>query len=355
MARKLPALERVLGAPALFSVAYGEIASSIYFALGIVAGAGARADAGRAARDRVPLPARRAVLRRGHGGDSRDGRRRHVRPQGVQRPRRLLTGWVLFLDYLIVIALSALFLPHYLGGRASSRRARRHVPWDVVVGVGAIAGIALVRLVRRPGPLPIGIAVAVLDLAHAAAARRARLRPPRHAATRSRTGVDSARARPGTRCSSRSRSRCSRTRVSRPSPTSPRRRGARGRPARGACSARSALVVLVYVAIAIVGLSAFPVEHGTTALGDDMAAGAAARHRRRARRGTFRSGVVRWPARLRRDVGRADPARRASTTSISGFGRLAYSLGEHGHAAARLRPPRPAHAHLARSRSSPPP
>ena len=38
MARKLPALERVLGAPVLFSVAYGEIASSIYFALGIIAG-----------------------------------------------------------------------------------------------------------------------------------------------------------------------------------------------------------------------------------------------------------------------------------------------------------------------------
>ena len=37
MARKLPSLERVLGAPALFSVAYGEIASSIYVALGIVA------------------------------------------------------------------------------------------------------------------------------------------------------------------------------------------------------------------------------------------------------------------------------------------------------------------------------
>ncbi len=36
MARKLR-LERVLDAPALFSVAYGEIASSIYFALGVVA------------------------------------------------------------------------------------------------------------------------------------------------------------------------------------------------------------------------------------------------------------------------------------------------------------------------------
>ena len=37
MARKLR-FERVLDAPALFSVAYGEIASSLYFALGIVAG-----------------------------------------------------------------------------------------------------------------------------------------------------------------------------------------------------------------------------------------------------------------------------------------------------------------------------
>ena len=37
MARKLRGFERVLDAPALFSVAYGEIASSIYFALGIVA------------------------------------------------------------------------------------------------------------------------------------------------------------------------------------------------------------------------------------------------------------------------------------------------------------------------------
>ena len=37
MARKIKGLQRVLDAPALFSVAYGEIASSIYFALGVVA------------------------------------------------------------------------------------------------------------------------------------------------------------------------------------------------------------------------------------------------------------------------------------------------------------------------------
>ena len=37
MARKLPRLQRRLGAADLFGVAYGEIASSIYFALGIIA------------------------------------------------------------------------------------------------------------------------------------------------------------------------------------------------------------------------------------------------------------------------------------------------------------------------------
>ena len=37
MARKVRGFERVLDAPALFTVAYDEIGSSIYFALGIVA------------------------------------------------------------------------------------------------------------------------------------------------------------------------------------------------------------------------------------------------------------------------------------------------------------------------------
>ena len=37
MAKKLPGLSRVLGPRPLASVAYGEIASSLYFALGVVA------------------------------------------------------------------------------------------------------------------------------------------------------------------------------------------------------------------------------------------------------------------------------------------------------------------------------
>ena len=89
MARKIPGLQRVLDAPALFSVAYGEIASSIYVALGIiVVHALGLAPEVLLARRRA-LPGRLALLRRGHGRDPGDGRRRHLRPPRVQRPRRL--------------------------------------------------------------------------------------------------------------------------------------------------------------------------------------------------------------------------------------------------------------------------
>ena len=133
MARKLPRLERVLDAPALASVAYGEIASSIYFALGIIAlhalgftpfilgivGALFLIVALSYAEGTASI--------RETGGAATFVRVAFNDLAGF------LTGWVLFLDYLIVIALSALFFPHYLGialgidsiARQSGRRDRR--------------------------------------------------------------------------------------------------------------------------------------------------------------------------------------------------------------------------------------
>ena len=60
-----------------------------------------------------------------------------------------LTGWALFLDYLIVIALSALFVPHYLGARhrMATRSSTTRGTWSSASCV--IMGVALVRLVRR--------------------------------------------------------------------------------------------------------------------------------------------------------------------------------------------------------------
>src|SRR5207249_5289480 len=73
-----------------------------------------------------------------------------------------VTGWVLFLDYLIVIALSALFLPHYVAGAFFTKI---HRPWDVVVGCCVIAGIAVVRLIHRTRLHRWALIVALVDLA----------------------------------------------------------------------------------------------------------------------------------------------------------------------------------------------
>jgi amino acid transporter len=57
-----------------------------------------------------------------------------------------VTGWVLFLDYLIVIALSALFVPHYVAGAFFTKV---HRPGTSSIGCCVIAAIAVVRLVHR--------------------------------------------------------------------------------------------------------------------------------------------------------------------------------------------------------------
>jgi APA family basic amino acid/polyamine antiporter len=76
-------------------------------------------------------------------------------------PIGFLTGWVLLLDYTIVIALAALFTPHYFGHAVGWLRLTRH-PWDVVAAVFIVLAITLLRLIRRPGLYRIAIVVAAI-------------------------------------------------------------------------------------------------------------------------------------------------------------------------------------------------
>ncbi|MGH3050319.1 MAG: amino acid permease, partial [Gaiellaceae bacterium] len=163
MARKLPRLQRVLDAPALASVAYGEIASSIYFALGIVAlHALGMTPAVLAAVGLLFVVITLSYAEGTTAIRETGGAATFVRV-AFNDLLGFLTGWALFLDYLIVIALSALFLPHYLAG-ALQVKALDRTPWDVVVGVCVIALVALVRLLRRPSLYGLGIVVPALDL-----------------------------------------------------------------------------------------------------------------------------------------------------------------------------------------------
>jgi basic amino acid/polyamine antiporter, APA family len=164
MARKLTGLERVLDVPSLAAVAYGEIASSLFFALGIIAlfalgftpwvlllvGGLFLLVALSYAEGTTAIPET--------GGAATFVRRAFNDPLGF------LAGWVLFLDFLIVIAIAALFVPHYLG-HAIGWEWLTDSPADVIVGIVVIAAVAGVRLLRRlPGLYGLGIVVAGASL-----------------------------------------------------------------------------------------------------------------------------------------------------------------------------------------------
>jgi APA family basic amino acid/polyamine antiporter len=164
MARKLRGFERVLDAPSLFAVAYGEIASSLYIALGIVAAA---------ALGLTPLILLLTGLlfvvvslsyAEGTAAIPETGGAATFVRRAFNDLAGFVTGWVLFLDFLIVMALSALFVPHYLG-EALSIESLRDAPWDSVVGCAVIAVIAGVRLVRHSRLQVGGLVIALLDLA----------------------------------------------------------------------------------------------------------------------------------------------------------------------------------------------
>jgi APA family basic amino acid/polyamine antiporter len=323
MARKLPRLQRVLDAPALFSIAYGEIASSIYFALGIIAlHALGFTPVVLLATGLLFLVVSLSYAEGTAAIRETGGAATFVRI-AFNDFWGFVTGWVLFLDYLIVIALSALFLPHYVAGAFFTKI---HRPWDVVAGCGVIAGIAALRLIHRTRLHRWALIVAVVDFAtqlllvglgmallfspHALSAGTSLGNTPSwHSiafaiplAMLAYTGLETV------------ANLAEETR--RPGRDLPRSLfGAIG------------LVVVLYVAIAVVALSAFPAEHGTL-LGSNWirAPLVGVAHEIRAQV----PDVIGAPLQVFVGLSGALILLTAATTSISGFGRLAYSLGEHG-------------------------
>jgi APA family basic amino acid/polyamine antiporter len=325
VARKLPRLQRALDAPALFAVAYGEIASSIYFALGIIVGQAL----GFTPVVLLGVGAFFLVVSLSYAEGTAAIRETGGAATFVRIAFNDLagfaTGWVLFLDYLIVLALSALFLPHYLGG-AFKADALEKEPWDVVIAIVAIVSIGLIRFVRKPKIFRLGM-ISLLDLltqvllvvlgfsllfSPDALTKGTSLgtSPSWHAivfalplAMLAYTGLETV------------ANLAEETRHP-------------GRDLPRSLFGAVVSVVAIYVLIAIVGLFAFPPHNGTTALGDRwidaplMGIVAALR------------GHMPWWAAdsLRIYVGLSGAVIlvAAATTSISGFGRLAYSLGEHG-------------------------
>jgi APA family basic amino acid/polyamine antiporter len=326
MARKLRGFERVLDAPALFAVAYGEIASSLYIALGIVAGVALGLTplvllvAGGVfvlvslsyAEGTTALPET--------GGAATFVRRAFNDLAGF------VTGWVLFLDFLIVMALSALFVPHYFAG-AFGQQALRESPWDALIACSLIVVIAGIRIFRRTRLHLGALAVALLDLVVqgllvllglALLLSPDTLRDGLGFASGQDWG-DLAFALPLAMLAYTGLETVANLaeEATEPGRTLPR-----------SLFSAIGLVVLVTVLIGAIGLSAYPVSNGETALGEEWLelplVGIAA-----AFDGQLPSGLV---DALEVAVGISGVLILvgAATTSFSGITRLTYSLAEHG-------------------------
>ena len=155
-------LERVLGTPALFATAYGNVGSSIYYALGltavyalgltplvfIVAGVIFACTAATYSEGTVRYPEA--------GGSASFAR--HAFDELVS----FTAAWAQMLVYVVTVAVSAFFVPHYLAIFWDPLRTN---PWDIVGGAIVILILVALNVVGVSEAAKLSVTLAVLDLA----------------------------------------------------------------------------------------------------------------------------------------------------------------------------------------------
>src|SRR4051794_14746254 len=160
--RRLPGLQRGLGAYSLASSAYGNVGSSIYYALGLVASFALGLTpvvfviTGAIFYLTAATYAEATAMYPEAGGSSSFARR------AFNEFASFFAAWAQMLNYTITIAISSFFVPHYLGG-VMGIDALRHSPADIVFGIGVVVALSLINVVGVKESAGVNIALAVTD------------------------------------------------------------------------------------------------------------------------------------------------------------------------------------------------
>jgi basic amino acid/polyamine antiporter, APA family len=153
-------LERVLGTGALFSTAYGNVGSSIYYALGLVAIYAAGMTpvvfviAGLIFAATAASYAEATTMYPEAGGSSSFARR------AFNEFWSFFAAWGQMLTYIITIAISAFFVPHYLGVFWSPLGES---PADIFGGIVVVALLGTLNIVGVKESAGVNIGFAVAD------------------------------------------------------------------------------------------------------------------------------------------------------------------------------------------------
>src|SRR5438876_11215704 len=141
--RRLEGLQRVLGVNALFSTAYGNVGSSIYSALGLVASFALGLTpivfvlTGGIFYLTAATYAEATAMYPEAGGSSSFAR------HAFNEFWSFFAAWGQMLNYIITVAISAFFVPHYLG---VFWEPLRHPPGDVIRGLVIVPLVAAVNV-----------------------------------------------------------------------------------------------------------------------------------------------------------------------------------------------------------------
>src|SRR5262245_53457167 len=165
MAQRIPrdeSLSRVHGVGALFAAAYGNVGSSIYYALGVTAAFAlgltpiAFLVSGLIFACTAATYAEATVMFPEAGGSSSFAR--HAFNELVS----FVAAWGQMLNYVITVAISAYFVPHYL---AVFWEPLGHGPGDIVAGCLVIVGLAVLNIRGSQESAKLNLVLAVADLA----------------------------------------------------------------------------------------------------------------------------------------------------------------------------------------------
>jgi basic amino acid/polyamine antiporter, APA family len=155
-------LRKTVGVGGMFSAAYGNVGSSIYYALGLVAvhALGLTPVVFMAAGLLFAITAKSysegAAMYPEAGGASSFAR--HAFNEIVS----FFAGWALTLDYILTVALSAFSVPHYLGAFFPPLL---HNPWDILGGLVVIAVLAVLNIRGLGESSKVNVTLACVDLA----------------------------------------------------------------------------------------------------------------------------------------------------------------------------------------------
>ncbi len=165
MAQRVPrdeSLSRVHGVGALFAAAYGNVGSSIYYALGVTAAFAlgltpvAFVISGLIFAATAATYAEATVMYPEAGGSSSFAR--HAFNEMVS----FIAAWGQMLNYVITVAISAYFIPHYL---AVFWEPLGSAPGDIIAGAVLIAALAFLNIRGSQESAKLNLVLAVADLA----------------------------------------------------------------------------------------------------------------------------------------------------------------------------------------------